>query len=111
MNKAKPIHSPTETITPPAPCLNVPSQPWQDEEWHDASLRIVSQNSLLVIHATPHSSPSNLSHTLDDLAVPVYLSFSLQPVFKVMAGFGAACLIKFIGASRDVILNGMLFSR
>jgi hypothetical protein len=45
------------------------------------------------------------------LAVPVHLAFGLQPVFKFMAGFGAARLIKFIGASRDLILIGMVFSR
>jgi hypothetical protein len=45
------------------------------------------------------------------LAVPVRLAFGLQPVFKFMARFGAAHLIKFIGASRDLILIGMVFSR
>jgi hypothetical protein len=43
--------------------------------------------------------------------MPVHLAFGLQPVFKFMAGFGAARLIKFKGASRDLILIGMVFSR
>jgi hypothetical protein len=48
---------------------------------------------------------------LDHLAVPVDLSFGLQPVFEVVAGLAAARLIKFIGALFDLILIGMVFSR
>jgi hypothetical protein len=48
---------------------------------------------------------------LDYLALPVDLSLGLQPVFKFMAGSATARLIKFIGASRDLILLGMVFSR
>lgn len=51
------------------------------------------------------------SLTLDHLAVPVDLSFGLQPVFEFMAGSAAARLIKFIGASCDLILIVMVFSR
>jgi hypothetical protein len=47
---------------------------------------------------------------LDDLAVPVDLSFGLQPIFEFMAGFTAARLVKFIGAACYLILFGKLFS-
>jgi hypothetical protein len=44
------------------------------------------------------------------LAVPVDLSFGLEPVFEFMAGFSATRLIKLVGASCDLILIGIVFS-
>ena len=52
-----------------------------------------------------------LSPTLDHLTVPVDLLFGLQPVFEFMAGSASARLIKLIGASCDLILIVMVFSR
>src|SRR4030095_15858323 len=48
---------------------------------------------------------------MDSLAVLIDLAFGLQPVFKFVAGFSASCLIKFIGAQRELILIGMIFAQ
>jgi len=84
---------------PLVPSLDVPGQPWP-------TLFDVSRvERLAEFHVTMPSL------TLDHLAVPVDLSFGLQPVFEFMAGSAAARLIKFIGASCDLILIVMVFSR
>jgi hypothetical protein len=86
-------------------------KPLRYQEWHGRQLEDREPKLAAGDPCHRHSSPSALSPTLDHLAVPVHLAFGLQPVFKVMAGFGAARLVKFIGASRDLILIGMDFSR
>lgn len=86
-------------------------KPLRHQEWHGCQFEDCEPKLAADHPYHPHSLPSALSPTLDHLAVPVDLSFGLQPVFEVVAGLAAARLIKFIGALFDLILIGMVFSR
>jgi hypothetical protein len=47
---------------------------------------------------------------VDDPAALVDFLFGVQPVFKLVAGFSASRLIKFISAPRDLVVIGIVFT-